>query len=154
MAALREHFRGRIVPPVVVKYRLRLRMAVHIGGGEDDLYRPSGMASRQFKLKRLRPDSKDRAGCRTYHLFGHAAEEHMRQAASTMGADHDHIRLQVLRSMHNGTGCLTFFSIFFPIDSLQGQTGEKGVPVRLNFFGRRGRNWHRYAQLVCICNRV
>src|SRR5678815_5376374 len=52
----------------------------------------SFVASRQFKLKRLRSDGENRVGCYAHHLFGDAAQEHMPQGASTVGAHNDHIR--------------------------------------------------------------
>ena len=46
-------------------------------------------ASGHLKLKRVRSYREHRAGYRTHDFFGHAAQEHMGQAASPMGAHDD-----------------------------------------------------------------
>jgi hypothetical protein len=46
-------------------------------------------ASGHLKLKRVRSYREHRAGYRTHDFFGHAAQEHIGQAASPMGAHDD-----------------------------------------------------------------
>ena len=102
-------------------------------------------ASRQLKLKCLRPNSEDGAGSSAYHLFGHASQEHVCKATATVSADHNHISLTFSCLLNNASGGAAFFCAFVPGDPRERRKArEERLPLTLNVFSRqRGDRWER-----------